>query len=125
MSKRSHVPDPLIVERDNRIIDAAKSGMRPTDICAYVDGATMAIVNRVLSTARKAGQPIPYHPRGSKLAAIKNRRVGVNLTQGRMQKLVKFAGTRAETPAECASLLLSTIIEDDMFDAVLDDGDDQ
>lgn len=124
MARPGRIPDPLIAERDARIVAAAKLGIHPRNIANQEVGCTLTIVQRVLREARDSRQTIPYFPRGPRPKSGEPERVGVEITRRQVEELRAYANTRGQTPSECAALLLSAIIDDDLFEAVIGDLED-
>lgn len=97
-------------------VDLAKAGVRPARIAAEL-GLSLQQVYGHISYARRRGEDIPRFS----TAGTRQRR-GVSLAQEERDLLAPHAALRHIDVVELAERILSRVIEDNIVDAVLDDG---
>jgi hypothetical protein len=100
-----------------RIVELASAGMRPSLIAVLVSRQP-ATVYHYLAAARKAGAPIPKFKTGS---GWNRQRFLVAVDPSMKGDLADAAARRGIDPRELAALILTTVVQGGLIDAVLDD----
>jgi hypothetical protein len=119
---------PIAPDLVDRVVALAVSGVRPTDICSQLDGKVkLAKIYHLISEARAEGKLIPKFGTGPTPGRRRSEGSRGHLTvlvAGAAElKLRDAAKAREITVGKLARRLLETIARDNLFIAVLDDGD--
>lgn len=102
---------------NEQIIERACRGVRPGLIARDL-GVDRWKVYHVITVARRAGLDIPRFS----LRGIKQEKRRVPLSPEAREALAPHAAARGLSPIDLAERLLIRIVQDDLVDAVLDDG---
>jgi hypothetical protein len=105
---------------ESQIIALAEQGMRPCEVAEIV-GRRPATVYHYLNLARKRGKAIPKFRTGSGWGGG---RFLVPVDPSMKDALAGAAAQRGIDPRELATLILNTVVNGGLIDAVLDDLDE-
>lgn len=111
---RGRAPSAAVEERNERALDLWAAGHSAPQICVMLDGAiSESNLWNVVRAARDVGDP---RATGRRLRSASR----WGMSQGQLESLSTEAHRRGLSPVELVGLILSTIVDDGLYDAVLD-----
>lgn len=102
-------------------VNLAMNGISPAEI-AHRIGMPISSVYTHISRARKSGAKIPHFSKSGSGRVGGNGKRSIHISGERKQHLAAYAAPRGIDVFELTERLLMIVLEDDMIDAILDDG---